>query len=65
MVIDAVVPAGNQPHPSKAVDLLMMVIGGQERTEADFRGLYGRAGLKLNRIIPTPSAVSIIEGEEA
>lgn len=66
LAIDAVVPGGNAPHPSKDVDLLMMVLlGGKERTEPEFRQLFARSGLKLNRIIPTSSTMSIIEGERA
>jgi SAM-dependent methyltransferase len=64
IVIDAVVPTGNKFHQSKAVDLLMMVLlDGRERTETDFRELFGRAGLKLNRVVPTEGIVSIVEGE--
>ena len=34
LVVDAVVPPGNEPHPSKIMDILMMVgFEGQERTE--------------------------------
>jgi SAM-dependent methyltransferase len=66
IVVDDVVPAGNEFHFSKPSDLLMMVLlDGRERTEADFRVLFGRAGLKLNRIVPTAAVVSIVEGERA
>ena len=63
IVVDAVVPAGNEFHSSKPSDLLMMVLlGGRERAEADFRSLFRRAGLKLNQIVSTASVVSIVEG---
>jgi O-methyltransferase domain len=66
IVVDAVVPAGNEFHFSKPSDVQMMVLlDGRERTEADFRTLFGRAGLKLNRIVPTASVVSIVESERA
>lgn len=66
IVVDAVVPVGNDFHFSKPSDLLMMVIlDGRERTETDFRALFDRAGLKLNRIVQTASSVSIVEGERA
>ena len=66
VVVDAVIPLGNDPSPSKTMDLLMMILlGGRERTEADFRELFGRAGLKMTRIIATPSLLSIVEGERA
>ena len=44
-------------------DLNMLVLaGGRERTEAEYRSLLGVAGFRLARIIPTASPMSIIEG---
>lgn len=66
LVVDAVVPSGNEPHPSKVMDILMMLlVEGRERTEGEFRELFQLAGLKLTRIVATPSVLSIIEGERA
>lgn len=66
VVVDAVIPLGNDPSPSKTMDLLMMILlGGRERNEADFRELFARAGLKMTRIVATPSLLSIVEGERA
>jgi hypothetical protein len=42
------------------IDLLMLVIGGRERTEAEFRSLLAAAGFALTRIIPTEVS-SLIE----
>jgi len=62
LIIDAVIPPGNDPHPSKLYDLAMMTIfDGKERTEVEFNDLLAAAGLKPNRIIPTPGTLSIIE----
>ena len=62
LVVDAVVPAGNVPHPGKVMDILMMVLAeGRERTEQEFRELFGRAGLQPTTITMTPSMVAIIE----
>ena len=63
LVVDQVVPSGNAPSLGKFTDLLMLVmVGGKERTEEEFRKLFDAAGLKLTRIIQTPSPMSIIEG---
>jgi SAM-dependent methyltransferase len=62
LLVDAVILPGNAPYPSKVGDLWMMVVGGRERTEEEFRSLYDRAGLQLTRIIPTRTVLSIIEG---
>ena len=64
LVVDAVVPPGNESHPSEVMDILMMaLVEGRERTEDEFRELYRQAGLKLTRVVATPSVLSIVEGE--
>ncbi len=62
LVIDAVVPPIGEPHFSKFLDLEMLMLpGGMERTAEEFKSLLTKSGFKLNRIIPTPSPVSIVE----
>ncbi len=66
LIIDAVVPEGNVPHPSKFLDLEMLISpGGVERTASEFDTLLTNSGFKLTRIIPTPSPVSIVEAVKA
>lgn len=60
-----VVPPADEPGFGKWLDLMMVVIGGRERTEAEYRTLYERAGLRLNRIVPTAHEISLIEGVRA
>ncbi|MEU6380791.1 ArsR family transcriptional regulator [Streptomyces sp. NPDC046909] len=62
LVIDAVVPRDNAPHQSKTLDVLLMAaLVGRERTEADFEALFTAAGLRLSRIVPTPTVLSVVE----
>jgi SAM-dependent methyltransferase len=62
LVIDAVIPPGNEPHGGKLLDVLMLAsLPGRERTESDFRGMFAAAGLRLERVIATPAALSIVE----
>ena len=63
LVIEAVIPEGNDPHPGKFMDINMMAMtGGRERTQKEFIALFAQAGLKLSRIISTQSPMfSIIE----
>ncbi len=64
LVVEAVVPHGSKPHFSKYMDLNMLVMtGGRERTEEEYRALLETSGFRLTRIIPTESPMSIIEGE--
>lgn len=66
IVVDAVVPTDSGFSPAKIMDLTMMLfLGGKERTEAEFRTLFHASGWKLNRIIPTASQLSVIEGVPA
>ena len=43
----------------------LVVTGGRQRSEAEFRDLYTRAGFELTRIVPTPARVAVIEGAPA
>lgn len=62
LVVEAVVSPGNQPHPSKVMDILMMIFGeGRERSEREFCELFERAGLTLHNITPTPSTLAVLE----
>lgn len=64
LLVEAVVPPGSEPHFSKFIDLNMLVMtGGRERTEGEYRTLFESSGFRLTRIIPTESPMSIIEGE--
>jgi SAM-dependent methyltransferase len=62
LIVEMVLPAGDAPHPGKLLDLAMLVMpGGQERTEDEYRTLLIKAGLRLTRVVPTASAVSVVE----
>jgi len=66
ILVEAVVPETSEPHFSKFIDLNMLVItGGRERTEAEFRKLYEDSGFKLTQVVPTESPFSVIEGAKA
>lgn len=63
LVIESVIPPGNDPFPGKFLDLTMLMIpGGKERTAEEYRILYEQAGFGLLRIVPTTAEVSVIEG---
>jgi hypothetical protein len=62
LIIEMVLPAGDAPHPGKILDMMMLVgPGGQERTEQEYGELLTKADLRLNRIVPTESPVSVVE----
>jgi len=66
LIVEMVVPEGNEPHFSKVMDLGMLVLpGGVERTEEEYYTLLADAGLRLDRIIPTQISLSILEAVKA
>ncbi len=62
LLIEMILPAGNEFHPGKLMDYVMLTfLGGQERTEEEYESLLGEADLRLNKVVPTGSDWSIIE----
>jgi hypothetical protein len=62
VLFEAVVPDGNWPHHSKMLDLVMLVmLGGRERSAAEWEGLLASGGFALDRILSGPGQFSIIE----
>lgn len=63
LVLESVIPEGNEPHPGKFMDINMLAMtGGMERTEKEFASLFAKAGLKLSRVIHTHTPLfSIVE----
>ena len=62
ILLESVLPPGNGPDFGKLIDLEMLLMpGGRERTEAEFRSLFERAGFTLTRIVQTQSPLSVLE----
>jgi hypothetical protein len=62
LIVEAVMPADDTPHPARMLDMLMLLLtGGAERTEDEYADLLARAGFRLERVIPTRSPVSVLE----
>ncbi|WP_327113757.1 acetylserotonin O-methyltransferase [Nocardia sp. NBC_01730] len=62
LIIELVVPEHAGPHPSKYIDLEMLVnAGGRERTEAEYREFLARHGFTLTRLVPTVSPNNVLE----
>jgi hypothetical protein len=64
LLMENVLTEGNAPHSGKLVDLwLMLLVGGKERTAAEYTELLASAGFKLTEITETPAGIAIVEGE--
>lgn len=62
LLVESILPPGNEPSLGKFVDVLMlMMTGGRERSEVEYRSLLQASGFELTRVISTPSMLSIIE----
>ena len=63
LVCEMVVP--DEPGPSLAkmldIEMLVMTVGGKERTAQEFGVLFSSSGLRLKRIVPTSRPISVIE----
>lgn len=62
LIVEFVLPPGNVFHMGKMTDMIMLAIpGGEERTEQQYRELLAKAGFRLERVVPTNSAASVVE----
>jgi hypothetical protein len=66
LLLEAVLQAGNAPDLGKLIDIeMLMMPGGRERSESEFRALFASAGFELTRVVPTRSPLSVIEARVA
>ncbi|MFO1095768.1 MAG: methyltransferase [Planctomycetaceae bacterium] len=66
LLIESVIPPGNDPFSAKFLDLTMLAIpGGKERTRDEYQSLLAAAGFQLTRIVPTKTEISVIESTPA
>ncbi len=65
LIVESVIPPGNEPFGGKLLDLVMLLIpGGKERTEEEYRELLDKAGFELTRVVPTGTDVSVVEARK-
>lgn len=63
LIVDGVIPVGNDPHYSKLMDIAMAVTnGGRERTGHEWGVLLADAGFEMVAIHPTVAPHGIVEG---
>lgn len=69
LLIERIVPEIVEQDPAHASvvqgDLVMLRVGGKERTEQEYRTLLAEAGLALTAVHPTETEFSIIEARRA
>jgi hypothetical protein len=66
LVIETIITDVPGPDWSKIMDVLMpWISGGRQRSRGEHERLLNTAGFRLERVIPTMSEVSILEGVPA
>ena len=63
LVCEQVMPEEPGPAPAKMLDIemLVMTVGGKERSPSEFGELFASAGFKLGRIVTTPTPICVVE----
>jgi hypothetical protein len=65
LLVESVIPPGNEPSLGKLIDLEMLLFpGGIERTAEEFRSLFDRAGFELTNIVPNHSPLAVVEARK-
>lgn len=62
LMVESVISPGNGFSFVKWLDLMMMLVGGRERTADEYGKLLHAAGLRLSAITPTSCEISVLEG---
>lgn len=66
LLVERVLPPGDEPSRAKLADLNMLVLtGGQERSQAEYAALLRAAGLVLTRVVTAGREMSVIEAVAA
>jgi hypothetical protein len=60
VVYEFALPEGPQPHPSKAIDIVMLtVVGGRERTAKEYAALFTAAGWSDGGVVATGGPMAL------
>jgi hypothetical protein len=70
LILEEVYPARDAPSEAcrgaAATEVLMLVcMGGRQRSVEEFRGLFAASRLRLSRVVPTAAGMSVVQGEPA
>jgi hypothetical protein len=66
ILIELLIAPGNEPSFGKWIDMEMLAMaGGRERTETEYAELFAKAGLRLARVVHSPSPFCAIEAVKA
>ena len=62
LLIEDIIPDRPGPHWTKTLDVVMLAVtSGLQRTAQQYESLLGNAGFRMERVIDTPTGISIVE----
>lgn len=62
LLIEDIIPDQPGSHWTKTLDVVMLAVtGGLQRTAQQYESLLGNAGFRMERVIDTPTRISIVE----
>lgn len=62
LVAETLISEAPGPHQGKMLDIIMLAVtGGRERTPGEYAALLARTGWAMERVIATPSPISLVE----
>jgi SAM-dependent methyltransferase len=65
LISTSLLKSSNEPDRGNFMDIYMMLLGGRERTEDEFRAILADSGFSLKRVIPMSHQSVILECEPA
>lgn len=66
LILENVIPDGNEPHLGKVIDMIMMtILNGTERTRPEYAALLAAAGFTLDDVVATHAPTSLIVARPA
>ncbi len=66
LLVEMVLPEGDEPHMGKMLDMMMLLVpGGEERTPSEYAALLEPNGFRVERVVKTASPVSVVEAVRA
>ena len=66
LLVEDIVPAAPGPNWAGMVDIVMLTVtGGLQRTAREYEALLARCGFRMERVLDTPTGISIVEARPA
>jgi hypothetical protein len=66
LLVEDIVPESPGPNWARLVDMVMLTVtGGLQRTAREYAALLDECGFRMERVIDTPTGISIVEARSA